>query len=309
MIKLRLTFIGRVLLCLGMLAQSTGKGSSPADLTQQMLAEKKHFAECLAYVYDPSFWISYNASLYFQARNEAQVQQLEAMKTARSNYLVLTNRETRHDFAAKLIAASGIGESWQKKILLPFSETNQNLTPTLDKPLRVIPRYKLLQSSGQGDALVEQGDALIQDDEGVYFVMNFGRGAGDASGTNALLIKEGEKKYSAGGERRTVDAFTNVSLSAEELAVLNRVVAAFLKQAASLTQEVAAPKAREDFESYRARATESNPYMEYLLAKCYLEGKGTDRDEKVGLEWMDKAAKNGSGDARSYLETLGRKAP
>ena len=46
----------------------------------------------------------------------------------------------------RLIAASGIGESWQKKILLPFSATNQNLTPTLDRPVRVIPRYKVLQS-------------------------------------------------------------------------------------------------------------------------------------------------------------------
>ena len=63
------------------------------------------------------------------------------------------------------------------KILLPFSATNQYLTPTLGKPLRVIPRYKVLQS-------LAHGDALIQDDEATYFVMNFGRGADDASGTN-----------------------------------------------------------------------------------------------------------------------------
>jgi TPR repeat protein len=49
--------------------------------------------------------------------------------------------------------------------------------------------------------------------------------------------------------------------------------------------------------------------MEYLLARCYLDGKGTDKNEVVGMEWMNRAAKSGSGDAISYLEKLGRKAP
>ena len=66
------------------------------------------------------------------------------MKAARSKYLVLTNPATRHDLTARLIAQSGISESWQKKLLLPFSATNQNLTPTLNKPLRIIPSYKVL---------------------------------------------------------------------------------------------------------------------------------------------------------------------
>jgi hypothetical protein len=300
--KLKLTLIGLLFLCVGLLAQSTGRGALPEDASEQVLSEQKHFVECLACVYSPAFWISYRDSLYFQARNEAQIRQLEAMKTARSKYLVLTNREARYDITAKAIAASGIGESWQKKILLPFSDTNQNLTPTLDKPLRIIPRYKVLQS-------LAQGDALIQGDEVTCFVMNFGRGVDDASGTNALLIKEGMKTYSAEGRLRTVEAFTEVSLSKEEADVLNRVVAAFQKQAVSLAQQIAAPKATQEFEDCQARATESNPYMEFLLAKCYLEGKGTDKDEKLGLEWMNKAAQSGSGDAISYLETLGRKAP
>ena len=144
------------------------------------------------FLYSPAFWISYNDSLYFQPKNEAQVRQLEAMKAARSKYVALTNRETRHEIAAKGIAASGIEERWQRKILLPFSTTNQYLTPTLGKPLRIIPRYKVLQS-------LAHGDALIQDAEATYFVMNFGRGADDASGTNACLIKEGVKAYSDGG--------------------------------------------------------------------------------------------------------------
>ena len=49
--------------------------------------------------------------------------------------------------------------------------------------------------------------------------------------------------------------------------------------------------------------------MEYLFARCYLDGKGTEKDEKLGMEWMNRAAKSGSGDAISYLEKLGHKAP
>ena len=47
--------------------------------------------------------------------------------------------------------------------------------------------------------------------------------------------------------------------------------------------------------------------MEYLLAKSYLEGSGTAKDEKLGLEWMKRAAKNGSGDASAYLENVNAK--
>lgn len=267
-----------------------------------MLSERKHFLECLASVYSPTFWISYNDSLYLRAKNESQARQLEAMKLAWSRYVVLTNRETRHEIAAKGIAASGIGKRWQRKVLLPLSTTNQDLTPTLGRPLQIISRYRVLQS-------LAHGDALIQDAKATYFVMDFGRGADDASGTNACLIREGVKAYSDGGRLRTVDAFENVSLSAEEKAVLSRVAVAFAKQAAALAEVFASPKAKAEFENCKSRATDSNPYMEYLLAKCYLEGKGTERDEALGLQWMNKAAKSGSGDAKAYLDKLGGKAP
>jgi TPR repeat protein len=302
MTKLSPTFIGGLLLCLGVLAPSTGTAASPDDRSDQRRSEQKHFLECLAVVYSTAFWFSYNDSLYFQTKNEAQAHQLEAMKAARSKYLVLTNREARYELAAKGIAASGIGESWQRKILLPFSTTNQDLTPTLGRPLRILPRYKVLQS-------LAEGDALLQDDQATYFVMDFGRGAEDSSGTNALLIKEGVKSYTQAGDFKTVEAFANASLSKEEQAVLNRVAVVFRKQAASLVQETASPKAAQEFADCKARATDSNPYMEYLLAMCYLEGKGTDKDENLGLEWMNKAARSGSGDAISYLEKSGRKAP
>ena len=302
MTKLRAIFIGCLFVCLALGTQGTGAGAAPQDLSEQMLSEQRHFLECLAAVYSPDFWISYNDSLYFQAKNEAQVRQLEAMKAARSKYLALTNREARHELAAKGIAASGIGESWQRKILLPLSTTNQDLTPTLGRPLRILPRYKVLQS-------LDEGDALLQDDQATYFVMNFGRGPEDASGTNALLIKEGAKSYSEGGDFKTVEAFANASLSKEEKAVLTRVAAAFQKQAASVGQEPASPNATQEFEDCKARAKDSSPYMEYLLAKCYLDGKGTEKDEKLGMEWMNKAARSGSGDAIAYLENLGQKAP
>jgi len=63
----------------------------------------------------------------------------------------------------------------------------------------------------------------------------------------------------------------------------------------------------QEFEDYKARANDSSPYLEYLLAKAYLEGRGTEKDERLGMEWMNRAAKNGSGDASSFLEALGRR--
>ena len=79
-----------------------------------------------------------------------------------------------------------------------------------------------------------------------------------------LLIKEGEKTYAAGSRFKTVEAFSDVALSKEEIAVLNRVAAAFQKEAASLGRELGSSKARQEFEDCKARATDSNPYMEYL---------------------------------------------
>jgi hypothetical protein len=302
MIKQRLSIIGGLLLCIGALAQSMGHAAPSEDHSGQLLAERRHFLECLAAVYNPAFWVSYNGSLYFQATTEAQMQQLETMKAARAKYIALTNRSAWHEIAAQGIAASGIEQRWQAKLLLPFSATNRNLTPILGKAVRVIPAYKVLRH-------LASGDALIQDAQGTYFVMGFGRGADDAAGTNACLIRVGGKSYAEGGVFRTVEAFENVSLSAEERSMLNRVTAAFQRQSAPPAEVTATPKARQEFEDCVARATDSNPYMEYLLARCYLEGKGTVKNEKVGMEWMHKAAKSGSGDATAFLEQLGHKAP
>ena len=267
-----------------------------------MLSEQKHFVECLSCVYSPAWWFSYNDSLYFQPRNEAQARQLEAMKAARSRYLALTNQDVRHALAARLIAETGISPAWQAKILLPLSATNQTLTPTLARPLRPVPKYKVLQS-------LASGDALIQDGASVYFVMNFGRGADDAARTNALLIKEGVKSFSAGGGFKMVEAFSDVALSREETDVLNRVVASFQKGAAVLGQEISNLNYRDEFEGYKVMANANSPFLEYQLAKAYLEGRGTEKNEPLGMDWMKRAASNGSGDARTYLESPGGKVP
>jgi len=296
-----LSLVGGLLLGARLLAQSAGSASPSADLDDQMLSEKKHFFECLSCVYSPAWWLSYGESLYFHPMNDAQVKQLEAMRAARSRYVALTNAAMRHELTASVIEASGIGESWQKKLLLPLSTTNQNLTPTLDRPVRVVPKYTLLRS-------LPSGDALIQDGASVYFVMDYGRGADDASRTNALLIKEGVKSYSSGGGFKTLEAYADVALSIEETTVLDRVAAAFQKEAAALGQKVSTLKYGQEFEDCKARANDSSPYMEYLLAKAYLEGRGTEKNEQLGMEWMNRAAKSGSGDATSYLEALAHKA-
>jgi hypothetical protein len=300
MMRRVLALVGCLLLRVGMLAQTPAGASAPPTFDEQLHSEQKHFLECLSTVYSPGWWVSYRGSLYFQARNEAQFKQLEAMRVARSRYVAFTNPVARHEFTARLIAGSGLNESWQQKILLPLSETNQNLTPTFDKAVRVVPKYTVIRS-------LPSGDALIQDDKAFYFVMDFGRGADDASHTNALLIKEGMKTYSEGGGFKTVEAFTNVALSKNETAVFNCVLAAFQKEASALTQQISNSKYGQEFEDYKARANDSSPYFEYMLAKAYLEGRGTEKDEALGLEWMKRAAKSGSGDATSYLEAVARK--
>ena len=299
--KRLLAVLGCCLACLVLRAEAATSNAATGPGKAQARAEQKHFLECLATVYSPEWWISYNDALYFHPHTEAQAQELEAMVAARANYVSLTNRETRYAVAGTIIAASGIGRAWQQKVLLPFSDTNSNLTPTLDKPVRFVPAFTVQQA-------LTNGDAWLQDGPTTLFVMNFGRAASDAAGTNALLLKEGTKTYVAGKVFKTVDAFSDVGLSREEAAALNKVAAAFREHAADLVEQASPAQANEEFELLKARATDSNPYMQYLLAKAYLDGQGTSKDDKAGLDWMRRAARNGSGDATTYLEAL-KKAP
>ena len=142
-----------------------------------------------------------------------------------------------------------------------------------------------------------------------YFVMNFGRGVDDAARTNALLIREGVKSFSAGGGFKLVEAFADVALSQEETDVLNRVVASCQKEVTVLGQEISILKYRDEFEGYKALASDSSPFMEYQLAKAYLEGRGTEKNEPLGMDWMRRAARGGSGDARRFLEAQAGQGP
>jgi TPR repeat protein len=287
--------------------------------------------------------ISSKRSLYFVPKDEEQSAKIAAMVAERAGYVALTNRETRHDLASKLIARSGVDARWQRKLLLPFSDTNVNLTPTLQKPFVLVPKYKVIRPEEEGvleasRKLFEKDDALIQIEGSAenrakvpttYLVMRFGRGAGDGSGTNACLVQEGEITYAttiapttksettldaAGAPParfKTVRAFTSVSLSKEEQDVLTQVAAAFQKQAqtlaAILKEQTEQAKAKEEFDSYLAVASDSNPSMQFMVGKCYLEGRGTPKNEKLGLDWVNKAAKNGSGEAQAYLANLAGK--
>jgi TPR repeat protein len=285
----------------GLRAEPADPGAKLTRRSERLVLEEKHFAECLAYVYNPALWVSYHGSLYFAPKSDAQARQIESLKNARAQYVALTNREARHAFAAQVFAASGIGEAWQKRLLLPYSDTNPNLTPTLSRPYSVVHAGRVVQS-------VDQTDALVQDSEtNLFLVINFSAPLGDATLTNLFLIKEGERAFATAADRFTrIEAFSPAGLNAEDSAILNRVVIAFQKQAASLAAELSGFKENEEFELSKARATDNNPYLQYLVARSYLDGKGTPKDEKLGLEWMNRAAKSGSGDAKAYLEQHGR---
>jgi TPR repeat protein len=290
-------------LLLGLICGLVGWGAAAAQpdgggYEDPMSRERKHFLESLSYVYSPQFWISYNAGLYFAVFTEQQAQQLDTLKLARSQYASLTDPRRRHELAAHGIAASGVDESWRRKLLLEYSDANQNLTPTLGKRVMILPAYRILQRLGNGDA-------LLQDLAGtVFFAMNHGRAADDAGCTNGLFVKEGEKTYTTkSGTQNTVEAYASVGLSAAERLVLQRVSSEFRKEAAAIQKPaVIAAQDRSEFELLKTRATDSNPYMQFLVAKAYLEGKGTPKDEQLGLEWMRRAQSNGSGDAKSYID-------
>lgn len=59
------------------------------------------------------------------------------------------------------------------------------------------------------------------------------------------------------------------------------------------------------FEFYKRRAGEGSDDAQYQLGLRYLTGKGTKKDEKLGREWLGKAAKQGHAQASKKLEELG----
>jgi TPR repeat protein len=192
------------------------------------------------------------------------------------------------------------------------------LTPTRELTIRYLPKYRVAQTFPGGDVLLVDGDDLC-------FVMGFGRAPDDAAHTNAVLVREGTKSFKTpAGEYLQTEAFTNAGLSRDEIAVLRKAVAGFMAEAASLkltnavlsrasgnpaapSQEPPVSAAADEFLAHKMRARDDSPYIQFLLAKDYLQGIGTAKDEKLGLEWMQRAAANGSGDAKAYLQNAKQK--
>jgi len=115
--------------------------------------------------------------------------------------------------------------------------------------------------------------------------MNFGRGADDASGTNAVLIKEGTKTYSADQQFKMVEAYANAALSPEEKAVFeSRCGLRFHKEATALAHKIDGPKPKRSLRPSRPGRRTAIPICSICWQSCYLEGKGTDKDEQLGLE-------------------------
>jgi TPR repeat protein len=59
------------------------------------------------------------------------------------------------------------------------------------------------------------------------------------------------------------------------------------------------------FDYFKKRAEEGSDHAQYELGVRYLAGKGVAADEKLGKEWLTKAAKNGNTPAAKKLAELG----
>lgn len=304
--------MGFLSLWAGFSAGSAEAGAS--DPRDALRKEEVHFLECLAFVYDPALWFSFEGNLYFQPHTEFQVSRLAAMKEARNRYAALTNRWDRYQLATRAVARSGITAPWRQKVLLPYSTTQPDLTPTRDLSVRAWPKFEVVQKLSGGDALLRVAGSNC-------FVVDFGRAMSDSHGTNALLVRLGTKSLkAASGNYLTMEALADVGLNIEEFEVLQRIAKACADEAATLMaipalsseplaatpsrvpEPVAAPLT-EEFEIHKRRARDDSPYMQFLLAKDYLEGLGTPKDIKLGWEWMRRAAANGGGDAKAYLRS------
>lgn len=72
--------------------------------------------------------------------------------------------------------------------------------------------------------------------------------------------------------------------------------------------KAAAEKARNEekqLEFFKRRAEEGSDHAQFELGMRYLNGKGVAPDEKLGREWLARAAKNGNTQASKKLAELG----
>jgi hypothetical protein len=196
--------------------------SSNSQSLQGMIEERDFLAR-MRVICTPSFWVSYEGVLHPVAKGLDQKEVMIAFKAAKQGYLVLTNKQDRRNLLIKYISSSGVDVKYQSMILDPKS---------LGKGFSTIGRYTLIQS-------LENGDAIIKDSESTFYIYSLGRAADDKDYMNAELVKEGLKTYTTTlGGTKTVESYTSVSLSSEEIEALSKISASFSRRVSELTAKI-----------------------------------------------------------------------
>ena len=190
----------------------------------QGMIEERDFLARLRVTYTPDFWVSSNDVLYLQPKDIEPEMALAAFTKATRGYTVLTNKADRTALIDKYFAASGVDENYQQMIRHPKK---------LSVKFVRFSSYKMMQS-------MENGDALIQNDEGtIRYIYGLGRAADDKEYANAELIKVGLKTYTTTiGGTKTVDAYLSVSLNNEEKEALAKLSASFSWRVSDLTHQI-----------------------------------------------------------------------
>ncbi len=174
--------------------------------------------------YTPDFWVSSNDVLYLQPKDYEQEMALKAFPQAIRKYTVLTNKADRTALVDKYFAVSGVDEKYQEMIRHPKKLSVNYLH---------YGSYKMIQSLENGDALIQIGEGNIR------YVYGLGRAADDTEYVNAQLIKIGLKTYTTTiGGTKTVEAYQNVALNAEEEKTLAKLSATFSARVEDLTQQI-----------------------------------------------------------------------
>jgi len=187
------------------------------------MIEERDYLTRMRDICTPSFWVSYEGVLRPVAKGLEQKDTMTAFKAAKQGYLTLRNKEDQRYLAIKYISSSGVDTKYQDMLLNPKS---------LGKKFAIISRYTLIQS-------LENGDAIIKDTESTYYIYGLGRATADKEYLNAELVKEGSKTYTpATGGTKTVEFYTSVALSSEEIEALAKISASFSMQVSELTAKI-----------------------------------------------------------------------
>ncbi len=72
----------------------------------------------------------------------------------------------------------------------------------------------------------------------------------------------------------------------------------------SPAKQTAEETERKVLEFQKQQAEKGSSYAQYEMGLRYLEGRGVEQDAAKGREWLEKAAQNGSSEAKRKLQTL-----